>query len=150
MSEKMIVMVDIDGTIADNRWRINKPNGFDDEMIIQDQPYTVMRSLVWGLAEYAQVVYATGRMNMHRKTTLQWLDMHRFPLYPEVDTLLFMRPDGNRNPNEQVKNEFYKSLIQNGKVVLAIDDDNDVLQMFIHRNVPVIDAHTINQFEQGG
>lgn len=143
------VMIDIDGTIADSAWRNSYPNKFDSDVIINDKPFLAMRDVVKSLSQYCRIVYMTGRKEMHRRATLNWLDIHKFPLYPEFDTLLFMRGNGDNRAQELVKYDFYQSLVrQNQTVSLVIDDNNDVLEVFRHRNIPVIDSEAFTQFER--
>jgi hypothetical protein len=143
------VMIDIDGTIANSEWRNNYPNKFDSDVIINDKPFLAMRDVVKSLSQYCRIVYMTGRKEMHRRATLNWLDTHKFPLYPEFDTLLFMRANNDNRSQELVKYDFYQSLVkQNQTVVLVIDDNNDVLEVFRHRNIPVIDSGAFTQFER--
>lgn len=129
-----VVFLDIDGTIADCGWRFNKAGmepkkrGKDyskwlreiqnPDMLRQDRPVRGMIGVAWGL--YTNLIYLTGRSEIYREITEQWLCSKGFPTLPP----LMMRPKGSRRSAGLFKQTAIDSVIQPGDNVVVIDDDH--------------------------
>lgn len=136
---KEIVIFDIDGCLADDRWRRDKilPGNWDayHAGIPADQLYEpAAQELRRHLSEGRGVAYVTARPESARAATLAWLERNGLP----HDTLmLFMRPDGDVTPSPELKVRIVSELHMNLQpldlalsVVVAYDDRRDVLDAY--------------------
>lgn len=139
----MIVFMDIDGTLADMRWRIEKAGTEpqkhnhkhklwlrkiqNNKTLMQDQPIRAMQELCLSIhGGYCQLVYLTGRSEIYRKVTEEWLKQWGFPR-----ARVLMRPRNNRKSNGKLKEGIIKNytpvmgegLTHYYDDVLVIDDD---------------------------
>lgn len=133
----MIVIVDIDGTLADISHRIkyiqSDPKDWDKfyDNMVNDSPIYDVCIAVIALAASYRIVYITGRPLSHKRQTLDWLQRYMLPT-----GYLFMRSIGDRRQDYIVKKELYerevKSLLplHGGKVHLAIEDRKQVVDMW--------------------
>ena len=130
------VIVDIDGTLADNDHRQHylagtKKNwpGFFSQMS-DDKPRQnvgdVVRAL-WIMRLY-RPIFVTGRGEEWREQTIAWLAKN----FPWSDGMpLFMRKLGDRRPDYEIKEEIYKRDIQpKWDVKLVLDDRDSVVNMW--------------------
>jgi pyruvate-formate lyase-activating enzyme len=132
------ILVDIDGTIADNIHRLHHIQGprkdwpaFFDAMG-KDEPIPEMIALVKALSQARDVrlVYVPGRPDSHRDVTAYWLaDHHR--------------------PDHTVKAEILRHLRDMGyDPKIAIDDREQVVQMWRRNGVRCLQCAPGN-FEAG-
>lgn len=135
----LLVVMDIDGTIADATRRF-KLAGKDpgpanrtahdewvarvqnEEDLRNDPPVPGMNQLILALGcmGLVDVVYLTGREDVYRQVTEQWLAEHKFPSH-----LLEMRPTGSYERNCDFKEKVIKRLkyIYKATEVIIVDDD---------------------------
>lgn len=134
----MLVICDIDGTIADIVERQKRAGQAPDkknkrkfqnwlnklqpvELLAKDRPIVGMRELLHALADNHKLVYVTGRSEKYRKVTDKWLaDLH-FPAAP-----LKMRPDkDDETATDQLKERVMLDLAIEYQdfVILVLDDD---------------------------
>lgn len=117
-----IIICDIDGTLAISNGR----DYYDPtpEDLLKDTPSMTTINVVkrYGLP----VVLMTGRFEKYRDTTVTWLKMHGIN-YKD----LFMRPDNDTCPDDELKYRLYMDNIY-GKyqVELVIDDRNRVVNLW--------------------
>lgn len=137
-----LVVVDIDGVIADVRHRLrhvrSRPRDWDAFFAAapQDAPLPEGRSAVeQAVADGCTPVYLTGRPERCRAATLAWLAQHSFPTGD-----LHMRPDADRRPARQFKVEVLRTLAGEASVSLVIDDDLAVVQAMSDAGFPVLHA----------
>lgn len=137
----MLVIVDIDGTLADLSVRYGKaPKPAQEDKaafqawvdkvqdgvdMMADKPIGGMQELLHSLNHYGidnTIVYLTGRSNKYRQLTLGWLKLHDFP-----DGVLVMRKDDDWRKPSDYKEEHVQSLLlnQESKEFIALDDDYD-------------------------
>jgi hypothetical protein len=130
----MLVIVDIDLTIADARPRLEKAGKMPHRThphfqrwldtlqpkgaLEKDPPIPVMCDLVAFLAYPANIVYLTGRDSQYKDETENWLDFH---CLPKGD--LYMRPHGNKQSAKAYKETIVKKLKKKYGIGIAIDDD---------------------------
>lgn len=134
---KLLVVVDIDGTISDatDRFRVAGPAPDMDVSLqaylswvdtvnsnmVHDEPVAGMSSLLRSLYHsQAHVVYLTNREEKHREATEDWLICNGFPLYQ-----LLMRETGSYSEAVQYKGTVIKNLkdVFGFTEVIVIDDD---------------------------
>lgn len=134
----MIVICDIDGTIADCTHRLrhiqSKPkdwHAFHTECLV-DPIIENIRELLYCLQSRPhQIVYVTGRPEHTRELTLSWLKEHAFPPGD-----LFMRKPNDYREDFVIKAEVLDLLEQNNKKILcALEDRTQVVEMWRGRGV---------------
>lgn len=133
---RLLVALDIDGTLADMKWRHDlagrEPNKKNwklykkwlrriqsKKMILKDRPVPGMRDLALLLQK--QAVYITARNDLYRTVTKQWLKKNGFP-----SLKLYMRPKNNRESAGVFKEKTILDILHKSKSflhVIIIDDD---------------------------
>lgn len=145
-----LICVDIDGNLADIRWRIReagpepKHRGLlynkwlnqvqSHKKMAQDPKIPGMKILIRALFQAnCYVVYITGRSEDYRTVTAKWLKDNKFPLVP-----LFMRPMSNHESSGPLKEKIIKRIIKKQpdiKHVVVMDDDyNEDIEEACKRN----------------
>lgn len=131
------IIVDIDGTLADNKHRSHhvekSPKNWDafNSLMHLDKPHAAVVRLVRTLHPVYIVILVTGRQECHRAETEAWLDKHHIP-----HNGVFMRATGDFRSDSIVKREILERDIL-GKVMydlndiwFVLDDRNSVVKMF--------------------
>jgi hypothetical protein len=124
-----IVVLDIDGVLADVRHRLRhlagRPKDWDAFFAAarDDEPLEAGVQFAKLAAADYRIVYLTGRPERIRRDTAEWLREHELP-----PGELLMRRNGDRRPARQLKLERLTELAQHSSVVLVVDDDVAVVQ----------------------
>jgi acid phosphatase class B len=154
---KDIVVFDIDGTIANLDHRLHfLPQGLHadygnqdvdweayHEGCDKDAPITATMTLlrIFHNVPQIQVVFFTGRNELARDKTVQWLKDHK------VDPVefLFMRPDYNDQPNAHLK-KIWLGMVKRagGNVMFSFDDDPSVCRMYKENGVTCFKVNHAN------
>lgn len=127
MNKIKCFIFDIDGTVADRGSR----HPFDYTKVREDilkEPMNIIYGALkcFTLISNVQFIFITGRPEICRTDTEQWLDDHRF-LYD----LLYMRPDDNKEQDARLKLQIYKEHIEPYYEVIAVFEDRSrVVQMW--------------------
>jgi hypothetical protein len=129
----MIILVDIDHTIANSFWRDHMIGSatWDEYHAASrdDKPYRNMISLINSLSSMGNWIIAlTGRTEKFRQLTLNWFIKHHI----DIDELL-MRPDDVFLKNAEMKVKLVQDRFDgNFKDINFIIDDNEdtVLEFF--------------------
>lgn len=141
--KRPLILVDIDGTIADGRHRMKfiEQTPKDWESFFAEAKndarikpvIRLVNTLLWGKS-YG-VVFITGRPESIREDTLKWLNDTFKPL--EIPTQrLVMRQVGDHRPDDNVKYEMLADLRHQGyKPTLAIEDRTRVVKMYRSANL---------------
>lgn len=140
---KQIVVVDIDGTIANDRERANK--WLTDETYMQfdtdrwdgyysecslDKPIQPIIDLVKTLSKTYRIIFCTGRRESCRKDTVRWL-LEAGLITPGVNegTLILMRPDGNHEKDWTLKPKLLEEFfIKKEDVAFILEDRNRMVK----------------------
>lgn len=130
---------DIDGTVTDSEMRhLYKENiaRGDWSWFTERIPFfKVIKSTAFILASLKKkykIIFITVRSDIDNQATLDWLKKHN--LY---DGELYMRPDGSRSLKDYEEKEIHlKQLMKIYKIVGAVDDNADCLQMFRKYKIP--------------
>jgi FMN phosphatase YigB (HAD superfamily) len=137
-SARPIIIVDIDGTIADVHHRLHHIEGRGRknwkrffEAMDRDTPIANVIDRVRELASDSEIVMLTGRPEQYRERTAAWLERYDVPF----DRLL-MRPDGDHRSDFVTKEELLATLPK-GQVRLAIDDRAPVCEMYRRHGIEV-------------
>jgi len=133
MSEpgKHIVIVDIDGTLADVQHRLRYLKGPGKKNWVkffrsapEDQPVDIVKRWVNNLAPDYTTILITGRPDEYRKDTEAWLAQHAIR-YKK----LYMRRSGDNRPDTIVKRELLDQ-VGRERVAFVIDDRPSVCDMY--------------------
>jgi phosphoglycolate phosphatase-like HAD superfamily hydrolase len=134
--QKPIVLVDVDGTLADVRHRLHHIRGAGRknwkaffEGMDEDTPIASTVAWVQSLAQNHDVVIITGRPEEYRRRTVAWLKKHAIPF-----TDVFMRADGDHRPDYEVKKEALDRWPKE-RIKLVIDDRPPVCDMWLQQGI---------------
>jgi uncharacterized HAD superfamily protein len=135
------IIVDIDGTLADCSHRLHlirrgrkKWKKFFDSASL-DKPRLDVLEQVRQLAQRHRIHLVTGRPERYREQTLKWLDHYRVPF-----ASLHMRENGDRRPDDLVKQEILDTHFNKDEIELVIDDRPSVLRMWQRNGLKVLDV----------
>lgn len=142
----MIAVFDIDGTLADISYRMQKAGDAPSKKnkkdfqawlnklqkkkdLLDDKPIKGMVDLASSLANSFTVVYITGRAEKYKDATLQWLWQHKFP-----PGELHMRPDDDMRDTGEYKEEqmllVMKTYEDNNIIVFDDDPEENCHSMY--------------------
>lgn len=138
ISKPQVILVDIDGTIANKGNR----NPFDWSKVGEDEPRDFIIDLIYSYLErykendsYIDVIFLSGRDSCCRYETLDWLQ-NQFST-PKHNISLFMRKGGDIRKDTLVKEELFWDNIANNYNVLAVFDDRPcVVEMWYDIGIP--------------
>ena len=140
--EKPVVIVDMDGTLADVKHRLHfirgkgKPNWkkfFQEQR--HDRPIKSILKTVCDLASENEIVIVTGRPEQYLHETEQWLRKYKVPY-----SRIFMRPVGDHRPDFLVKRDILQKKIGKKRVVMVFEDRPRVCEMYRQAGLKVIDV----------
>ena len=134
---KLTILVDIDGTIADTKHREHFLNIFEGgqkdwngffSAMVDDTPIPSVIDWVKGYIDRGwNVFFVTGRPEAFRKVTEDWLDAQGL-----ISLRLIMKP----KPDQYIKAALWKAKVvgmlqdEGWNILLAIDDDPSVREMY--------------------
>lgn len=126
-------IVDIDNTIANNEHRIKYLHQTPKDWkawhanSMSDTPYwEIIELLNMAVDNGIKIVLCTGRDEFCREDTIEWLNIHNI-YYDE----LFMRPEGDRRNDADVKRELLTQIRELGyNPVLVFEDRDRVVEMW--------------------
>jgi predicted kinase len=118
------VIVDIDGTVADNVTR----SPFDFTRVLEDKPIERTIELVRLLAQANyQIIFVSGREDSCMEDTEEWLNLYQIPY-----TELLMRRRGDLRKDSIIKHEIFTNYIESKyHVSFVIDDRKQVKRMWV-------------------
>jgi hypothetical protein len=125
-----VVLVDVDGTIADmGRDQPDRRGPFDWTRVHEDTPIEPVLRLVRLLAASGvPIIFITGRMEQCRLKTARWLSRHAGV---GVHAQLFMRGDDDYRPDEELKEDLFCTHIDPAwRVWFVLDDRDKVVAMW--------------------
>lgn len=146
---KSVVIFDIDGTLADaehRRHHLDKSPKDWDSFFAEcpnDQPIRPVLDLLHMLFPVKQVVFFTGRSDMHRAETVAWLSQHTGICSSVVEDRLWMRVEGDRRHDHVVKGHMLDCLLSEFRledIWGVFDDRHSVCQMWVERGLFVFDV----------
>lgn len=130
---KLIVVVDIDGTVAniDHRKKYveSKPKDWDKFFgsLEDDEPIKVIIDLIQTLSKHYKIVFCTGRNESLREQTQNFIwancenELDRAPI--------LMRSDNDRRPDHIIKPELLKKAgISKNDVAFILEDRSSVVE----------------------
>ena len=130
-----VIIVDIDGTIADCSHRLHfiekhpkNWESFHDQAIV-DPPILSVINLVQALAaQGAQIAFVTGRPESHREILMNWLSTHGLPA-----GALYMRKTGDYRMDTVIKSEIFAEHFSEKNIWFVLEDRSSVVKMW--RNI---------------
>ena len=140
--EKPIVIVDMDGTLADVGHRLHYIRGkgkpdwkkfFSEQR--HDLPIKAILKQVCDLAGNHEIVIVTGRPEQYSHETQQWLRKYGVPY-----SRLYMRPAGDHRLDFLVKKDILKKKIGAQRVVMVLEDRPRVCEMYRQAGLKVIEV----------
>lgn len=155
----MIIVCDIDGTIADNTHRAHMANAKDwdnflhPDNVANDTPIAAAKEALQRLAKCGyRLTFLTGRNRSLYDVTANWLKLHFNIQEPE----LYMRPVGCWDTATVFKERFISSMIENWRPYsvpmdtpfkegyvsqhLFIDDDPYMMDIYLKLGVTYVKA----------
>lgn len=145
----MVIIVDIDGTIADTKERARKyletsPKDWDKfyDSCAEDKPINGVIEVVRHLEQNNYVIFVSGRRESCRKDTVEWINRNLPFLAPPtpsftVDKMvcysLYLRENGDTRHDTVVKPEllekaFKEERIDKSKVLCILEDRNSMVR----------------------
>lgn len=146
----MIILCDIDGTAANVEHRLHfvhkrskytvPPIDWDGFFAAMDgdTPNGWCQELLLSLYRNGhEIHFVSGRPDSYRKQTTDWLTEHYG--YLKI-TELHMRPDGDRRPDREIKEEIYDKYYasRHDQILLAVDDRQQAVDAWRSRGVVVL------------
>jgi hypothetical protein len=135
-----IVVVDLDGTVADVRHRLHHIQGPRRknwkkffEAMDRDTPIAGVIERVRELAGQADIIIVTGRPDTYEARSAAWLERHGVPF-----TRMLMRPAGDHRPDYVTKEDLLRTLPVE-RITLAIDDRAPVCEMYRRYGIEVLE-----------
>ena len=134
-----MIIVDLDGTIADCSHRLHLIQGEKKDWNAfykackDDKPIERVLSIVNTLEEYHDLVFITGRSEICREETYEWLDKNSYMTCSE----LLMRKEGDFRPDTEVKKELLDEYLNKNNmncdydsVEMVFEDRSSVVKMW--------------------
>lgn len=147
MSNKKIVIIDIDGVIADSNWRVQflpsrYLDSFEDDRhpdwdeyqskSALDEPiYHIKRLLDVISTTDVDIFLLTARPEKWRNITEDWLHEH----YIQYDTLI-MKDNNSSSQASEYKLEICRHLKKDHEIIFVLDDFDDVIKSLRLENFP--------------
>lgn len=124
------VILDLDGTAA----LLGDRGPFEWEKVGQDAPNEPIRRLTTWLPNNVKILFVSGRDEVCRAETEEWLAKH----FSNLQEAVFMRPAGDNRQDAIVKRELFETHIR-GKynVLFVLDDRLSVCRMWHSIGLPL-------------
>jgi hypothetical protein len=141
MINKSVIVVDLDNTVTDSRWRESMIGeaGWDayHGASAADPPVEPVIELIkmFYNAGY-QIIAVTGRTARHETITTQWLIRYEVPVGK-----ILMRPDDDYRPASIMKGVLLEAELGEDwaeQVLLALEDNESIAEMFTTAGVTVL------------
>lgn len=151
--DRIVLVVDIDGTVADSRereleverkfgtdpdhWKDPELNEFLDSQDITKDKVIPGAELLPEVARAmnADIIFLTGRSERSRHDTRKWLQDN---LLAHPDMPLFMRPDEDYRPGGECKGDVFRSQVlplYEGRQFVFLEDDPSCLRVYRHHGI---------------
>ena|SRR5579884_924522 len=140
---KPIVIVDLDGTLADVRHRLHFVQGPGKKRWKRffqaqenDIPVASVRARIHELSREHEIVIVTARPDICREGTERWLEKHEIPY-----SRMYMRSSGDHRPDYVVKREIL-GRIGKERVVQVFEDRPLVCRMYRDEGLEVVEIES--------
>jgi hypothetical protein len=124
---------DIDGTVADDRWRRDKVRWDKEDPDDRYAAYhmaspkdkMINGHLVDNKAQHLSIIFLTARPEHRRTDTHAWLTKH----FPGIPFQLFMRGHNDHRPSTELKLAYFLAWAKRIDIVVAYEDRVDVTEV---------------------
>lgn len=137
-TDKPIVIVDVDGTVACGKHRehfLEGPGKKDWKsyyaLLSDDSPIDLVVRWVRELAKENTICIVSGRPDTYQFETTAWLEKHDVPY-----DYIFMRPGNMKNPDTEIKKSILDHLPKE-KIAFVLDDRPSVCRMWQENGLTV-------------
>jgi hypothetical protein len=141
----MIILIDIDHTVANAFWRDSMIGtetwDYYHENSKYDKPFKNVVNLINALAHSGyDMMGITGRNEKHRQLTVAWLIQNKV----DIDELL-MRPDDNYTKNGELKVKLIQERFKGDfkDIHFLIDDNEDAILAFMALGIATLQIRNI-------
>lgn len=149
MPMKKIVVVDIDGTVADISHRLHFAQSTPKDWksffagVADDTPRHDIyeRAMAEAVANDAELVFVSARPEDYREETEAWLKKHNMDYMA-----LLMRRKGDKRPDTDVKTDIYNRYLKQYEIVKVYDDRPSVIRMWRELGLEVEDVGKGEEF----
>ncbi len=150
MNKENVIICDIDGCVLDTSWINNKiaelgltrEQGFVyfDVHIEDQEPETItkMRDFLRMFDYKIRIIFVTARNEHLREITYRQLTS-ALGMFPEA---IYMRPEGNKDDPDILKETILAEINKHFNVILAIDDDGRTCRMYEQHGILTIACNT--------
>jgi hypothetical protein len=108
------------------------------EKLMSDKPVRGMQKFLSSFnLQFVDIVYLTARDEKYRKTTMEWLNLHNFPIFE-----LYMRPEGDDRPSNLYKENVINTLKHQYSNIILLDDDISMKEMCERNKITFLQAHS--------
>ncbi len=117
---------DLDGTLA----LFGNANPYDRDFL-QDKVNKPIKNILENYMGEDQLIFVSGRDSKYRDITIKWLEKSLNMITSQIESHLFMRPEGDKRKDAIVKKELYDANIK-GKynILFVLDDRNQMVEMW--------------------
>ncbi len=141
MSDKPVLICDIDGTVADLAHRrvyiITRPKNYAafEAAMPDDLPIQHIIDTVISLHDAGwTIIMCSGRGSQQREGTIEWLFKHSVPWHA-----LYMRAEKDYRRDDIIKGELLDQILEDGfNPTLVLDDRDRVVAMWRARGIPCV------------
>lgn len=142
MTDKTIVIFDIDGTLANGehrqKWVREKPKNWPryNDLMAQDMVREHVRLMYQYLHAPIERYIVSGREDRFRDITVKWLADNQILDYKA----LYMRPANDYRSDDIIKEEILNKYFDKSKILCVFDDRPRVIRMWRKNGIPVLDC----------
>ena len=141
MSNKKIILCDIDGTIANNDHRQHflegkkDWDGFFSELINDEPIFPIINKVIEEHDAGKDIIFLTGRPERYRYSTTLWLKE-----YFNFELKILMRKDNDQNNKLKVKKEIFEKNFRVNDIDYVIDNDIELLKQWEDMGIDVYEV----------
>ncbi len=141
MSDKKIILCDIDGTIANNDHRQHflqgkkDWDGFFSELINDEPIFPIINKVIEEHDAGKDIIFLTGRPERYRYSTTLWLKE-----YFNFELKILMRKDNDQNNKLKVKKEIFEKNFRVNDIDYVIDNDIELLKQWEDMGIDVYEV----------
>tara|TARA_B100000214_G_C23952946_1_gene621360 strand:+ start:229 stop:666 length:438 start_codon:yes stop_codon:yes gene_type:complete len=141
VSDKKIILCDIDGTIANNDHRQHflqgkkDWDGFFSELINDEPIFPIINKVIEEHDAGKDIIFLTGRPERYRYSTTLWLKE-----YFNFELKILMRKDNDQNNKLKVKKEIFEKNFRVNDIDYVIDNDIELLKQWEDMGIDVYEV----------
>lgn len=125
---------DIDGVLSNPSKRIRhlKDGNRDlyDSLSVYDDPIIEVCRVCRILSKHFEIIFLTEREELYRLTTDAWISKNVFDILLQRKNNLIMKSNNDSRHEIDFKNEAYKKIKGNYKILGVFEDNKDVVEMW--------------------